>query len=104
MKTNKPTIDYDELAENTPLTDGEIAQFRPLDEVMPPDFVKMALAHQTQRAALGKVRKPRGKQRAPTKQAVSIRLSPDVLAAFRATGKGWQARIDDILRQHVASL
>jgi len=33
------------------------------------------------------------------KEAISIRLSPDVLAAFRATGKGWQTRIDHALRE-----
>lgn len=47
---------------------------------------------------------PQSKPRKPNKQAVSIRLSPDVLAAFRATGKGWQTRIDEALRQHLAGL
>lgn len=32
------------------------------------------------------------------KQKVSIRLSPDVLAHFRAQGRGWQTRIDETLR------
>ena len=35
---------------------------------------------------------------------VTIRLSPDVMAAFKATGTGWQTRIDaalkDWLRKH----
>ncbi|MBV8686310.1 MAG: BrnA antitoxin family protein [Alphaproteobacteria bacterium] len=31
----------------------------------------------------------------------SLRLSPEVLEHFRATGQGWQARIDDVLRIHV---
>jgi uncharacterized protein (DUF4415 family) len=35
---------------------------------------------------------------AATKQRISIRLSPDVLEAFRATGAGWQTRIDAALR------
>lgn len=34
---------------------------------------------------------------AVTKEAINIRLSPDVLAAFRATGPGWQRRIDEAL-------
>ena len=42
--------------------------------------------------------KPRGKQVAPTKQAVTVRYSPDVLAAFKATGAGWQVRMNDALR------
>lgn len=32
------------------------------------------------------------------KVAVSLRLSPDVLAAMRASGSGWQARADEALR------
>lgn len=34
-----------------------------------------------------------------TKQAVTIRYSPDVLAAFRSMGAGWQAKMDDALRE-----
>ena len=41
----------------------------------------------------------RGPQKAPVKQPVSLRLSPDVLHALRATGPGWQARADDALRR-----
>jgi uncharacterized protein (DUF4415 family) len=36
-----------------------------------------------------------------TKQPVSIRLSPEVLAYFKATGTGWQTRMDAVLRQYV---
>ncbi|HEX6411144.1 MAG TPA: BrnA antitoxin family protein [Sphingomicrobium sp.] len=32
----------------------------------------------------------------------SLRLSKAVLDHFRATGPGWQARIDEVLRRHVA--
>ena len=32
------------------------------------------------------------------KRPVTLRLSPDVLAQFRATGPGWQTRIDSALR------
>ncbi|PRD40437.1 hypothetical protein C5748_25805, partial [Phyllobacterium phragmitis] len=35
------------------------------------------------------------------KQQVSLRLSPDVLAKLKATGKGWQSRADEILRKGV---
>jgi len=34
-----------------------------------------------------------------TKERISIRLSPDVLASFKATGKGWQTRIDAVLKE-----
>ena len=45
-------------------------------------------------ALLQAMRKSRGKQKTPTKRLVSLRLSPDVLAAYRGTGRGWQARIN----------
>ena len=32
------------------------------------------------------------------KQAINIRLGDDILSAFKATGKGWQTRIDNALR------
>ena len=34
-----------------------------------------------------------------TKERITIRLSPDVLAAFRATGAGWQTRVDEALKE-----
>ncbi|MEI5685973.1 MULTISPECIES: BrnA antitoxin family protein [Sphingomonas] len=40
----------------------------------------------------------RGAQAAPTKQQVTLRLDRDVLAKFRETGPGWQARINAVLR------
>jgi uncharacterized protein (DUF4415 family) len=36
-----------------------------------------------------------------TKERITIRLSPDVLEAFKATGKGWQSRIDAALKEWV---
>ena len=45
----------------------------------------------------------RGRPKAEsTKQLVSVRYSPEVLAYFRATGEGWQARMDGVLRDYVA--
>ena len=40
----------------------------------------------------------RGPQKAPTKKPLAIRLSPDVVEYFKATGAGWQSRIDSALR------
>jgi uncharacterized protein (DUF4415 family) len=36
------------------------------------------------------------------KQLVSVRYSPEVLAFFKATGEGWQSRMDGVLRQYVS--
>lgn len=44
----------------------------------------------------------RGKQKSPTKTPITIRLSPEVDAYFRATGKGWQTRIDEVLKEYVS--
>ena len=41
----------------------------------------------------------RGRPKADkTKEAVKLRLDADVLAALRATGDGWQTRINEMLR------
>ena len=43
--------------------------------------------------------KLRGRPKAAvTKERITIRLSPDVVQPFRATGDGWQTRIDAALR------
>jgi uncharacterized protein (DUF4415 family) len=48
---------------------------------------------------LAQIVKKRGPQKAPTKVAVSIRLSPEVISYFKAKGPGWQSRIDTALRK-----
>ena len=55
------------------------------------------------RKALATKRKPgqRGPQVAPTKQLVSVRYSPEVLEFFKASGAGWQSRMDEALKQWV---
>jgi uncharacterized protein (DUF4415 family) len=45
-----------------------------------------------------KLRRGRGPNKTPTKVRVSMRLSPDVVESFRATGDGWQTRIDGALK------
>jgi uncharacterized protein (DUF4415 family) len=34
-----------------------------------------------------------------TKERITIRLSPEVLEAFKTSGKGWQSRIDAVLKE-----
>jgi uncharacterized protein (DUF4415 family) len=53
--------------------------------------------------AQGKVRLPgqRGPQKRPTKVAVTVRYSPEVVDYFKATGEGWQTRMNDALRDYV---
>jgi uncharacterized protein (DUF4415 family) len=35
------------------------------------------------------------------KLLVSVRYSPEVLAYFRGTGQGWQARMDGVLKEYI---
>ena len=44
-------------------------------------------------------RPPRGPQRAPTKRPISLRVDADVLERYRATGPGWQKRMNEALRK-----
>lgn len=70
----------------------------PADSDDPEDFdvteeaLQQALAERRERL------RRRGAQAAPTKKQVTLRLDPDVIDKFRATGPGWQARINDVLK------
>jgi uncharacterized protein (DUF4415 family) len=46
------------------------------------------------------IRRGRPKLEHP-KKAVKLRLSPHVIEYFRATGPGWQTRINETLERHV---
>lgn len=44
----------------------------------------------------------RGRPKSPDpKQLLSVRYSPEVIEYFKATGEGWQTRMDGVLRQYV---
>ena len=63
-------------------------------------FWSKAVAH-TGIAELRRRRGQRGPQRAPTKKLVSLRLSREVIKHFKATGAGWQTRIDETLKSAI---
>ncbi len=48
---------------------------------------------------LAAARRKRGRPPGGTKEQVAIRIDRDVLASFRATGPGWQTRMNDALRE-----
>mgnify|MGYP001031049288 CR=1 FL=1 len=53
--------------------------------------------------AMVPMRALRGRPKSPNRKLlVSIRYSPEVVAYFKSTGEGWQARMDSALRQYVA--
>ena len=58
-------------------TPEEMAEFRPISE---------------------RVGRPKAEV---TKERISIRLAPEVTEYFRATGKGWQTRMGDVLKEYV---
>jgi uncharacterized protein (DUF4415 family) len=82
--------DWDEVSDNPEWTEEDFARAKPFAEVFP----ELAAS----------IRRTRGKQKAPTKQLVSLRLDRDVLAAFKATGAGWQGRVNAALRHAAAAL
>lgn len=87
MARCKPMIDED--GEVRELSVDDLAQFKAAREVMPPSLQKK----------LG----VRGLQKEPTKERITIRLSQEVLEQFRATGDGWQTRVDAALRDWLSS-
>ena len=53
--------------------------------------------------AMVPMRSLRGRPKSANKKLlVSIRYSPEVVAYFKSTGEGWQARMDSVLRRYVA--
>lgn len=77
--------DWDEVSDSPEATAEQLAQAKPFAEVFP------ELAEKTRRT--------RGPQKAPTKVSVTLRLDSDVVERFRASGKGWQSRINEILKR-----
>lgn len=54
-------------------------------------------------ATIGAIRRTRGPNKSPTKEQVAIRFDPDVLLAFRASGPGWQTRMNTALKEWLAA-
>ncbi len=71
------------------LTVADMKRMRPAREVLPESL----------RAKVG----VRGPQKSPTKERVTIRLSPEVVKRFRATGDGWQTKVDAALQDWLKS-
>ena len=77
--------DLRDVSDNPELTKEDFAKARPFAEALP----ELAAS----------IRKGRGPNKAPTKKLVSLRLSGQVIDAYRAKGPGWQSRIDADLRK-----
>lgn len=74
------------------LDDEWFAKARPTSETFAPETY----------AALVAMKRPRGRPKAEeTKVFTAIRLDADLLETFKATGKGWQTRVNAALRQFI---
>ena len=86
MNKRKPPEDFDE----SPIWDEAMhARARPASEIHGADVVG-SLVRKRGRPALAA---------GEHKEKVNLRLSPDVVAALRARGSGWQAHAEEILRR-----
>lgn len=86
---NKMTHLPDDWDDNPEWTEEDFARARPLAEV---------LGHEVAAAMMRPLGRP-PMAIGSRKEKINIRLSPDVLGALRATGAGWQTRIDEALRK-----
>jgi len=87
MASETPPVVFDD--DNPEWTEADFARARPAAEVLPPEVL----------AAFGK-RGP-GRPAGSGKERISIRLDKDLLDKLRATGPGWQSRINEALRKAV---
>jgi uncharacterized protein (DUF4415 family) len=72
MNRPDPTSPFDadpDFDDNPEWTEEDFAKARPASEVLPPE-----------------------------REEVTLHLDPDVIEKFRATGPGWEARINAVLR------
>lgn len=85
--TNEEEAEIQKMIASDPdapeLTDEQIARAKPFKDALPAMAAKKA-----------------GRPRLDNpKQAISIRLDRVVIEKFRATGKGWQTRMNDALKR-----
>lgn len=78
--------DWDEVSDNPEWTEEDFKLARPFAEVFPE--LAASIARSRGRPSLEN----------PKKQ-VTLRLDADLIARYKASGKGWQSRINDDLRK-----
>ena len=80
--------------DNPEWTREDFARARPAAEVLP-EFIG-------EKATQALMRRSRGRpQKADRKVNQTLRMDADVLEAYRRAGKGWQTRINEVLRRHM---
>ena len=74
------------------LTHKDIREMKPAAKVLPAELLDVL-----PKRKVGQ----RGHQKMPTKVAITLRYSPEVVDYFKETGKGWQIRMDDALKEWI---
>src|SRR5688572_17158404 len=74
------------------LTRQDIMEMRPASEVLPAELFEIL-----PKRRVGQ----RGPQKTPTKVSITLRYSPEVVKYFKETGKGWQIRMDEVLKKWI---
>jgi uncharacterized protein (DUF4415 family) len=74
------------------LTRKDIRTMRPANEVLPAALLDVLPKRK---------RGERGLQKKPKKISVTVRYSPEVVKYFKATGEGWQIRMDRVLKSYI---
>jgi uncharacterized protein (DUF4415 family) len=77
----------------------EEALLRSIDQAQRGEF---AAVH-TPEKIMARRGRPVGSTKPDSKVAVKLRLDPDVVAALRASGQGWQTRVNDLLRERMVT-
>ncbi|MGB9153960.1 MAG: BrnA antitoxin family protein [Alphaproteobacteria bacterium] len=88
MKKHKKTNPSMTDDENPEWTAADFRRARPAREVVP--HIVKAYESGTLRV--------RGRPKSSQKSAISLRLDNDIIKALRATGAGWQTRVNDLLK------
>ncbi|TMJ49882.1 MAG: antitoxin [Alphaproteobacteria bacterium] len=80
--------------DNPEWTKKDFARARPAADALP-EFIGEKATQELMRRRRGRPPKP------DRKVNQTLRLDPDVLEAFRQEGSGWQARINEVLRENM---
>ena len=76
----------------------EAALLRSVDQALRSEY---AAVHTPPQIAARKRGRPAGTVKTGAKVSTTIRFDPDLLAALKATGAGWQTRVNEVLREAV---
>jgi uncharacterized protein (DUF4415 family) len=83
------------------LTDEEIAYDGDSPQTSEADWGQAFVSHSVTELHAETTKRKRGANKLPTKEQVAIRFDGEVLDYFRSTGKGWQTRMNDALKEWV---